>query len=99
MQKHLDLVSETVEGAALALEGVDNIHSGDSLALGMISVGDRVADNRLKEDTEDGAGLFVDQVADTLNTTTASQAADSGLGDTLDVIAQNLAMALGTSLS
>jgi len=33
------LTSESVEGAALPLEGVDNLHGGDSLPLGVLGVG------------------------------------------------------------
>ena len=36
---------------------------------------------------------------DTLDTTTTSETADSGLGDALDVVTKNLAMALGTALA
>jgi hypothetical protein len=36
---------------------------------------------------------------DTLDTATARQTADGRLGDTLDVVAQNLAMALGAALA
>ncbi len=36
---------------------------------------------------------------DTLDTATTRQTADSGLGDALDVVAKNLAMALGTALA
>jgi len=35
----------------------------------------------------------------TLDTATTRQTADSGLGDTLDVVAQDLSVALGTALS
>ena len=56
----------------------------------MLSVGNGVADNVLQEDLEDTTGLLVDQTRDTLDTTTASQTADGGLGDTLDVITKNL---------
>jgi hypothetical protein len=54
------LTTETVEGAALALESVDNVEGGDSLALGVLSVGDGVTDNALEEGLEDTTGLFVD---------------------------------------
>lgn len=54
------LTSETVEGAALALEGVDDVEGGDGLALGVLGVGDSVTDDTLKEGLEDGAGLLVD---------------------------------------
>lgn len=93
------LTTESVEGSALALEGIDNIHGGDSLPLGMLSVGDSITDDVLKEDLEDTSGLLIDQARDTLDTTSASQTADSGLGDTLDVITQNLAVTLGASLA
>jgi hypothetical protein len=36
---------------------------------------------------------------DTLDTTTPSETADSGLGDTLDVVTQDLAVTLGTTLA
>ena len=36
------LAAEAVEGAALALEGVDHVHGGDGLPLGMLGVGDGV---------------------------------------------------------
>ena len=83
----------------MAFQGIDDIHGGDSLALGVLGVGDGITDDVLKEDLEDTAGLLVDQARDTLDTTTTSQTADGGLGDTLDVITQDLAMALGASLS
>ena len=54
---------------------------GDS-PLGVFSVSDRVTDNVLKEDLEDTTGLLVDETGDTLHTTTTSETADSGLGDT-----------------
>jgi hypothetical protein len=36
---------------------------------------------------------------DTLDTATTRQTADSGLGDALNVVTENLAMALGTALA
>jgi hypothetical protein len=36
---------------------------------------------------------------DTLDTTTTCETSDSGLGDTLDVVAQDLSVTLGTTLS
>ena len=93
------LTAEAVKGTALTLESVDDVEGGDGLALGVLSVGDRVADDRLEEELENTAGLVVDQTRDTLDTTTTRKTADSGLGDTLDVVAQDLAVALGTTLS
>jgi hypothetical protein len=93
------LTSESVQSAALTLEGIDNIHGSDSLPLGVFGVGDGITDDVLKEDLEDSSGLLVDEARDTLDTSTASQSADGGLGDTLDVITQHFAMTLGASLS
>ena len=94
-----DLTSESVEGTSLPLEGIDDIHSGDSLPLGVFGVGDGITDDVLKEDLEDTTGLLIDQARDTLDTTTTRQTANSGLGDTLDVITQDFAMTLSASLS
>ena len=43
------LTSESVQGASLSLEGVHNIHGGDSLPLGVLGVGDGVSDDVLQE--------------------------------------------------
>jgi hypothetical protein len=52
------------------------------LPLGMLSVGDGITDNVLEEDLENTASLLVDETGDTLDTTTASETTNSGLGDT-----------------
>lgn len=80
------LTSETVEGLALSLESVDNIHGDNGLPLGVLSVGDCITDNVLEEILQNTSGLFVDESRDTLDTTSSSQSTDGGLGDTLDVI-------------
>jgi hypothetical protein len=58
------LAAETVEGTALALEGVDDVQGGDGLALGVLGVGNSVTDNTLEEGLEDTTGLFVDHCGD-----------------------------------
>ena len=97
--RRADLAAEAVEGAALALEGVDDVHGGDGLPAGVLGVGDGVTDHVLEEHLEDTAGLLVDEARDALDTATASQAADGGLGDALDVVAEHLAVTLGAALS
>ena len=94
-----NLSAESVEGLSLALEGVDNVHGSDSLTASVLSVGDRVTDDVLEEDLEHTTGLLVDETGDTLDTATTSETTDSGLGDALDVIAKDLAVTLGASLS
>jgi hypothetical protein len=93
------LASESVEGAALPLEGIDNIHGGDGLPLGMLGVGDGVPDDVLQEDLENTPGLLIDEARDTLDTASAGQTPDGGLGDALDVIPEHLPVALGASLA
>ena len=95
----ISLAAEAVEGASLALESVDDVHGSDSLAAGVLGVRDRIADDVLEEHLEDTAGLLVDESRDALDTTPACQTADRGLGDALDVVPQDLAVALGASLS
>lgn len=83
----------------MSLQSVDDIEGSDSLSLGVLSVGDSVTDDTLKEGLEDTTGLLVDHGRDTLDTTTTSKTTNSGLGDTLDVVTQNLAVTLGTTFS
>ncbi|KAH9399227.1 hypothetical protein TYRP_018138 [Tyrophagus putrescentiae] len=88
-----------VQSAALALQRVDDVHGGHGLALGVLGVGDRIADDVLQEDLQHAAGLLVDEAADALDAAAASQSADGRLRDALDVVAEDLAMALGASLA
>ena len=97
--KQNHLTAEAVQGTSLAFQGVHDVHGGDGLPLGVLGVGDGITDDVLEEHLEDTTGLLVDEARDTLDTTTASQTADGGLGDTLDIITQHLAMPLGASLS
>ena len=53
------LSTETVEGSALSLQGVDDIEGGNSLPLGVFGVGDRVSDDVLEEDLQDTSGLWI----------------------------------------
>ena len=94
-----NLSAEAVEGLALALEGVDDVHGGDGLPPGVLGVGHGITDDVLEEHLEDTAGLFVDETGDALDTTTASETADRRLRDALDVVTENLAVTLGAALS
>ena len=95
----MSLTSESVQGASLPLESIDDIHGGDSLPLGVFGVGDGVPDDVLKENFENSTGLFVDKARDTLDSTTTSQTPDGWLGNSLDVVSQHLTVTLCTSLS
>jgi hypothetical protein len=65
----------------------------------MFSVGYTVTDDILEKHFKHSTSLFINQPTDTLDTTTTSQTTDGRLGNSLDIITKNLAMALGTSLS
>ena len=65
----------------------------------MLGVGDGITDDVLQEHLQDTTGLLVDQARDTLDTSPASQTADGGLGDALDVVTEYFPVTLGASLS
>jgi hypothetical protein len=52
-----------------------------------------------EEDLENTTGLFVNETGDTLHTTTASETANGGFCDTLDVVAKDFTMTLSTTLA
>ena len=93
------LTSEAVQGTSLTLQGIDNIHGGYCLPLGVLGVGDCITDDILKEDLQNSSGLLVDQSGDTLDTTPSCQTTDGWLGDTLDIITKYFPVPLGTTLS
>ncbi|KAG6513612.1 hypothetical protein ZIOFF_023944 [Zingiber officinale] len=93
------LASEPVEGPPLALEGVDHVHGSDRLAASVLSVGHGVSDDILEEDLEYATGLLVDQAADALDAAAAGEAAYRRLGDALNVVAEDLAVALSAALA
>ena len=99
MENKLRLTSESVQGASLAFQGIDDIHSGDGLPLGVLSVGDSISDHVFEENFEDTSSFFVDQSTDSFYTTTTRQTADGWLRDSLDVVTKNLSMTLGASFS
>ena len=78
----------------MPLERVDDVCCSDCLAASVLDVGDRIADHVLYEDLEDAARLLACNFVDALDAAAASQAADGGLGDALDGVAEHLAVAL-----
>ena len=78
-----NLTAETVDGAPLTFECVHNIERGDRLPLGVLGVGDSIANDTFKENFEDTSGFLIDEARDTLDTTTASETADCRLRDAL----------------
>jgi hypothetical protein len=93
-----NLASKPVQSPSLPLQGVNDIHGRDSLPPRVLGVCYCVANHVLEEYLQYSAGLLVDQSADTLHTAPASQAANRGLGDALDVVAEDLRALLAASL-
>jgi len=81
-----ELTTESVQSAALTLEGIHNVHGSDSLALGVFGVGDGIPDHVLQEHLEHTSCLFIDETRDALHAASTSQTTDGGLGDSLDVV-------------
>jgi hypothetical protein len=65
----------------------------------MLRVGHTVTNDILKKDLEHSTGFFVDQSTDTLHTTTTGQTTNGRLGNSLDIVAKNLSVTLGTALA
>ena len=91
--------AEAVERLGLTLERVHDVEGRDGLAAGVLRVRNGILDDVLEERLQDAAGLLVHQARDALDAATACQAADGGLGDALDVVAQDLAVTLRAALA
>jgi hypothetical protein len=65
------LTSESVEGTSLSFQGIDYVHGGDGLPLGVFGICDGISDDILKEYLEHSSGLFVDEARDTFHTSTS----------------------------
>jgi hypothetical protein len=77
-------ILETVEGSSLSLEGIDDVHSGDGLSSGVLSVGDGVSDDSGEESSEDISAVLVDEEGDSLDTSSSGESSDGWLGDTFE---------------
>nr|XP_049463603.1 uncharacterized protein LOC125906872 [Anopheles coluzzii] len=67
------------KSAALTLQSIHHIHSGDGLTLGVFSVSDRITNHILQKYFQDATGFLVDETGDTFHSSTPSQTADGGL--------------------
>ena len=78
------LCAESVESSSLSLESIDDVHSSDGLSLGMLGVGDGISDDASEEVRKDRADGLVDQLRDSLDSSSAGESSDRGLGNALD---------------
>lgn len=93
------LAAEAVQGTALPLQGVDDVHGSDGFAFGMLAIRYCIADDVFQEDLEHASSLLVYQTRDSFHSASPCQTTDSWFGDALDVISQHFAVTLSASLS
>ena len=84
MNELINSTSESVDGSALSLKGIDDIHGGDGFSSGVLSVGDGISDDSFQESLEDLSWVIIDEWWDSLDTTSSGESSDGGLGDTLN---------------
>jgi hypothetical protein len=65
----------------------------------MLSVSHGISDDVLEKVPQHTSGFFVDISTDSLHAPSTGQPPNCGLGNALDVLAHNLSMTLGTTLS
>jgi hypothetical protein len=65
----------------------------------MLRVGDRITNDILEKNFKHATCFFVNETRDSLDPPTTSETTNGGLGNALDVVSKDLAVALGTSLS
>jgi len=73
----------------LSFQRIDDIECCHCLSPGVLSVSHRVSHHVFQEDLEDVATFVVDESANALDPASARQSANSGLGDALDVLADD----------
>merc|ERR1719347_973346 len=96
---NMELSAKSVEGPSLPFEGINDIHCGDCLPLGMLGIRHSVPDDILQEDLQNAPGFFVDQTRDSLHTTSPSKPSDGRFCDTLNVIPQDFTVPLRSPLA
>ena len=83
----------------MTFKGVDDVHGGDGLPLGVFGVGDGISDDVLEEYLEDTSCLLIDESRDSLDSSSTGKTSDGRLGDSLDIISEDLPVPFGASLS
>ena len=91
--------TEAVQGLSLAFQRVDNVERSDSLAASVFSVCHGIANDILQKDLQNSTRFLVYEAADSLDSSPSGEPADGGLCNAVDIIAQDLAMALGAGLA
>ncbi len=93
------LPSKPVESPALPLKCVYDIQGRDGLASGVLCVRHRIANDILQEDLQNASSLLINETSDALDAPAPRQSSNCWLGNALDVVSANLAMALCAALT
>ena len=93
------LAAETVDSAALSLQGVNDIHGSHSFPARVLGISESIANDTFEEEPQNVPNFIVDQRGNALDATTPRQTPNSRLRHTADGVAQLLAMALGGALA
>merc|ERR1712070_386885 len=88
------LVAETVNRATLTFQRIDDVEGRHRLALSVLAIERRILHDLFEEHAEGATGLVVDQTRQSLHATTTRHAADGRLCDALDVLVDDLGVAL-----
>ena len=65
----------------------------------MLRTGDGVSDNVLEEDLENTSSFLVNETGDSLDSSSSRESSNGGLGDSLDVVTQDLSVSLRSSFA
>ncbi|KAF7816065.1 histone H4 [Senna tora] len=91
--------AKPIEGPSLPLERINHIHSSNGLPPSVLRVSHCITNHIFQENLKHSSSLLIDQATDPLDTSSSRQSPNRRLRDTLDVIAQNLAMPLCSSFA
>jgi hypothetical protein len=89
---------ETIYCSALPLQNINHIQRCHDFPSRMLSVSHGISDDVLEEVPQHPSDFFGDIPTDSFHAPSTGQPPNGGLGDTLDVLAHNLSMTLGTTL-
>ena len=84
-----NLSTESVKSTSLSFQGIDDVHGGDSLSLGVLSVCYCITNNVFQENFQDTTSFFVDKSTDTFDTTSTSKTTNSWFSDTFNVFSSS----------
>jgi hypothetical protein len=93
------LSTKSVQGLALSFECIHDVHGRHGFTPGVFRVRDSITDAIFQKHFEHTTCFFINQSTNTFHTTTTGQTTNGWFGNTLNIIAQDLAVTFGTALA